>query len=74
MGGRGAKEDNSRGKHVLCVRDQNTEGSQPSQPELRGGKMFSISNPPQNAKEKLMGKCSQGLHCVCVRFSGFCSA
>lgn len=28
----------------------------------------------EKEKEKLMGKCFEGLHYVCVRFSGLCAA
>jgi hypothetical protein len=43
-----AKEDNSGGKHVLCVRDQNIE----KKPAKAEGKMFSISNSLQQHKKQ----------------------
>ena len=65
-----AEEDNSVGKHVLCVRDQNIEITHRKEEKCLAFRIVGRKKTPKT--EKLMGKCSKGLHCV--RFSGLCSS
>lgn len=65
-----AKEDNSRGKTWFSiVRDQNGKASWKQKEKCLAFRIL-----PHKPKKKLMGKCFEGLHFVCVRFSGLCSA